>query len=208
MSQISKRVGLRTIYTNHSCRATTVTTLDDAEIPSRHIMTVTGHNSEQSLKTYAGKTNQKIKKTMSEKIGDKIREKPGAGKTVTKKRKCYDDNFDNFDIDLSSDEEETVGTEPVVERNVLTEITPNIDNNCNLELLTSSQEATLISEISNDDGFDDILKTMDIPQTQVVKTQKSQVQVRSQTNHRNQFPMPVMYNCSNVTINFNILPQN
>lgn len=62
MSEISKVVKLSKIYTNHSCRATTVHVLDEANVPSRHIMTVTGHRSETSLKTYSGKTCDKTKK--------------------------------------------------------------------------------------------------------------------------------------------------
>lgn len=42
MQTISKLSGISTIYTNHSCRATTVSVLDAAQIPSRHIMSVTG----------------------------------------------------------------------------------------------------------------------------------------------------------------------
>lgn len=39
MNKISNNSGLNTIYTSHSCRATTVHVLDSAHIPSRHIMT-------------------------------------------------------------------------------------------------------------------------------------------------------------------------
>ncbi|CAG2232416.1 unnamed protein product [Mytilus edulis] len=56
MNEISKAANLSREYTNHSCRATTVHILDEAQIPSRHIMSVTGHKSEASLKTYSGKT--------------------------------------------------------------------------------------------------------------------------------------------------------
>lgn len=75
MQTISKISGISTIYTNHSCRATTVSVLDAAQIPSRHIMSVTGHKAESSLKTYSGRTDEKTKKIMSEKISEKIREK-------------------------------------------------------------------------------------------------------------------------------------
>ncbi|VDH93435.1 Hypothetical predicted protein, partial [Mytilus galloprovincialis] len=53
MNEISKAANLSREYTNHSCRATTVHILDEAQIPSRHIMSVTGHKSEASLKTYS-----------------------------------------------------------------------------------------------------------------------------------------------------------
>ena len=50
MGQISREFSLSTTYTNNSLRATTVHALDAAEFPGRHIMTVTGHTSETSLK--------------------------------------------------------------------------------------------------------------------------------------------------------------
>ncbi|CAC5364615.1 unnamed protein product [Mytilus coruscus] len=49
MNEISKMASLSQVYTNHSCRATTVHLLDEVDIPSRHIVTVTGHKSETSL---------------------------------------------------------------------------------------------------------------------------------------------------------------
>lgn len=82
MSEISKKTGLRIIYTNHSCRVTIVHVLDAAQIPSRHIMTVTGHKSESSLKTYSGITDENTKQIMSEKISERIRWKyENEGKT-------------------------------------------------------------------------------------------------------------------------------
>ncbi|CAG2211446.1 unnamed protein product [Mytilus edulis] len=56
MNEISKAANLSREYTNHSCRATTVLILDEAQIPSRHIMSVTGHKPEAYLKTCSGKT--------------------------------------------------------------------------------------------------------------------------------------------------------
>ncbi|CAC5364871.1 unnamed protein product [Mytilus coruscus] len=56
MNEISKAANLSREYTNHSYRATTVHILDETQIPSRTIMSVTGHKSEASLKTYSGKT--------------------------------------------------------------------------------------------------------------------------------------------------------
>jgi hypothetical protein len=71
MSEFSKVAGLSKLYTNHSGRATTVHVLDEDDVPSRHIMNVTGHKSESSLKTYSGKTCEKTKKRMSELISEK-----------------------------------------------------------------------------------------------------------------------------------------
>ena len=66
MGQISREFSLSKTYTNHSLRATTVHVLDAAQFPGRHIMTVTGHKSETSLKTYTGYTTEKTKQMMSD----------------------------------------------------------------------------------------------------------------------------------------------
>jgi hypothetical protein len=52
MKEISVGAELSKIYTNHSVRATAITMLSDASIPARHIMTISGHNNEQSLASY------------------------------------------------------------------------------------------------------------------------------------------------------------
>lgn len=70
MKNLSESAGLSRIYTNHSLRATTVHVLDSARIPSRHIMSVTGHKSESSLKTYSGQTDKHTKKLMSKKLSE------------------------------------------------------------------------------------------------------------------------------------------
>jgi hypothetical protein len=49
MTEISRAANLSKEYTNHSCRATTVHVLDEAEFPSRHIMSITGHKSIVSI---------------------------------------------------------------------------------------------------------------------------------------------------------------
>ena len=59
MNEISKAANLLREYTNHSCRATTVLILDEAQIPSRHNMSVTGHKPQAYLKTCSGKTCEK-----------------------------------------------------------------------------------------------------------------------------------------------------
>ena len=65
--QITEAAGCCGKYSNHSLRATTVTTLNDAGFESRDIMTVTGHKSESSLKHYA-RTSAQTKKEMSNKL--------------------------------------------------------------------------------------------------------------------------------------------
>ncbi|KAJ8044890.1 hypothetical protein HOLleu_07776 [Holothuria leucospilota] len=73
MRKISEKAGCSQKYTNHSFRATTCTVLDEAGIPSRHIMSVTGHRSESSLKHYSRTSDQK-KKLMSKELANQMNE--------------------------------------------------------------------------------------------------------------------------------------
>ena len=52
MKEISLGAGLSRIYTNHSVRATAITIWSDAEVPARHIMSISGHSNEQSIASY------------------------------------------------------------------------------------------------------------------------------------------------------------
>ena len=64
MKKISEAAGCSKLYTNHSLRATSITILDQAGYSSRHIMSVSGHRTESSIKNYA-RTSDQHKKDMS-----------------------------------------------------------------------------------------------------------------------------------------------
>ena len=53
MKTISSDAGLSQIYTNHCIRATCITTLDNNGFEARHIMSITGHKSETSIRAYS-----------------------------------------------------------------------------------------------------------------------------------------------------------
>ena len=65
MKEISKLANLSKEYTNHSIRATSVTILDESGFEARHIMSVSGHRSESSIRSYTSKTTDGIKHAMS-----------------------------------------------------------------------------------------------------------------------------------------------
>ena len=65
MKNISREAKLSKCYTNHSIRATAVTILDKSGFEARHIMAVSGHKNEASIRSYS-KTDICTKKKMSE----------------------------------------------------------------------------------------------------------------------------------------------
>ena len=70
MSNISKAAKLSRIYSNHCIRATCITVLNDSGFEGRHIVTVSGHRSEESIKNYCSDTSDKQKRDMSKSISE------------------------------------------------------------------------------------------------------------------------------------------
>ena len=64
------RAGIIPHLTNHLIRATTVTVLSAANIESRHIKAITGHQSEASIQSYCDTPTFEQFKTMSNKLGE------------------------------------------------------------------------------------------------------------------------------------------
>lgn len=71
MKNISKQANLSRLYTNHSIRATSVTILDKSGFEARHIMAVSGHKNEASIRSYS-KTDISTKRRMSETLSAEL----------------------------------------------------------------------------------------------------------------------------------------
>lgn len=65
MSDISKSSGLRKWYTPHCLRATAIQAMNDSGFESRHIMFMSGHRSEASLKSYSRNPSSDQKRALS-----------------------------------------------------------------------------------------------------------------------------------------------
>ena len=65
MKEISLGAGLSQMYTNHSVQATTITLCSSNYIPSRHIMSISGHANEQSISSYNSRPSVKQLKNCS-----------------------------------------------------------------------------------------------------------------------------------------------
>ena len=68
MPQISKHGGLSQRFTNHCVRATMITTLSHVGFEARHIMTISGHKNESSIRSYCSDTTAEQKRQMSDAI--------------------------------------------------------------------------------------------------------------------------------------------
>ncbi|CAC5398751.1 unnamed protein product [Mytilus coruscus] len=189
MNEISKMASLSLLYTNHSCRATTVHLLDGADIPSRHIMTVTGHKSETFLKTYSGKTCEKNKRHMSEIISSK----------TCGKKSC----ISNIDFPCLSQSTITVEGE---ENHEHIPVDLN-DANFELELLSNSQSETVMKDISPNDQCDEILTEIgngaSKRNTNIMKPETLMPNPICLKEPHPDMKMPFLINCSNVTVNIN-----
>lgn len=70
MSEISKAAGLSKIYTNHSIRATCVTTLREKGVAPTDIMAVTGHRNVASIESYSRGPSAEMRAKMSHKLAE------------------------------------------------------------------------------------------------------------------------------------------
>ncbi|XP_062607914.1 uncharacterized protein LOC134269726 [Saccostrea cucullata] len=139
MKRICVSAGINVLYTNHSCRATTVSVLDSANIPSRHIMSVTGHKAESSLKTYSGKTNENTKKVMSQIISGKISGRK-ATETVTSPSPMQDYSL----LPLSNSQEEVLMKDLFDESDGIDDILRSIEFEQNVQVQKTQVNTTLV----------------------------------------------------------------
>ena len=72
MKELSQNEELSNIYTNHCICASIVSTLDEEGYEARHIMHVTSHKSEESLKSYGAKCPQKKKAAIFDTLAQKV----------------------------------------------------------------------------------------------------------------------------------------
>ena len=67
MKQISIEAKLSIVYTNHCIRATSISILDSCGFEARHIMSISGHRSESSIRSYS-RTDLQTKRKMSDNL--------------------------------------------------------------------------------------------------------------------------------------------
>ncbi len=75
MKKLSIKLELSDHYTNHCIRATCMQTLDDAGLKACHIISLSSHKSESTVKKYATKCPEQKKCQMSEALNEKLHKK-------------------------------------------------------------------------------------------------------------------------------------
>ena len=105
MKNISTDAGLSQLYTNHSIRATCITVLDSAGNEARHIMSVSGHRSEASIRSYS-KTDMAMKRKMCNILSSTIASPPGNKyqKVVEDEADITDEEFSNIDFNIKQNQ--------------------------------------------------------------------------------------------------------
>ena len=76
MKLLSERTKLSRVYTNHCICASVVSKLDAEGFKARHIMVVSSHKSENSIKTYASKCPKNKKKEMFDALAQPFTDPP------------------------------------------------------------------------------------------------------------------------------------
>ena len=173
-------------YSNHSIRATVITSLNESGYEARHIIAITGHKSETTVKQYAKKCPEKKKREMSECLAVKL---------DTKKAKLEGkvDKIVNMPFRVHS---KTAAT-------MVTPLTNNSQDNMTSALGNQNLQLLLFDDTDDDlllkvlDKFD---KENPLTNTQLVQNIISSCQTQAM--------LPQMYfPNSTVTINYNFAPK-
>jgi len=105
MSNISKAAKLSKIYTNHCVRATCITVLSESGFEARHIVIISGHRNEQSVRNYVRDTSTAQKRDMSVSISS-FTEQSDVNNSSTSSNQTKDDDQHNgsFDNEISDND--------------------------------------------------------------------------------------------------------
>ena len=195
---ISKSVNLEEEYSNHSIRATVISTLDYAGFEARHIIQLSSHKSEATAKEYARKCPDNKKKEMFQSLSNVMDIQPKcvkrqASSTVAvppKIPKLQDvkENLPNFDLQELEDYD-------TIDDAVLADLI--------LDFPTESNAAP--SALQKNTGSTSMMINATAPATMVHSNQNHQI--NTQFNTINQIPFgripPMYFPNSNVTISYN-----
>ena len=188
---LSKHVRLDGDYTNHSIRSTVITTLDTAGYEARHIMAISSHKSEATIKEYSCKCLENKWKQMYDMLTTAMypnkKSKPSA--TATHLEHTNDDETDhNINLQTLSfnqiDDFNTIDDDML--NDLLTDMpfdTENMDPNIQAVVIQNQPNA--------------------IPTTQMQTQSTVNNQINTVNNQHYPHIPQMVFNNSSVTINYN-----
>ena len=186
---ICKNIKLDGDYTNHSIRATVIETLDNAGFEARHIIKLTSHKSELTVKEYARKCPENKRKAMFQSLSKAMDTTPKRQRSIPSEAPSKPPEINNIVNDLPNFELNALEDLDTIDDKILQEIMIEFEANSNKQN----------SENKNPNVVAPLVPTCN--------TQVNQQQIDTQINTINQMPlqrMPAMYfPNSNVTINYN-----
>ena len=160
--------------TNHCIRSTCITVLDNNGFEAHHIMCVSGHKREESIKLYASRVPFAKKREMSNALSSVV---------VPKKQKI-----------------ETI-SKPTGDENVINESENSNMSFRDLLELSQEEESALLKELLSDEPFSNEVQNVNPQPLNVTNTIQNVSTVRP--SNQQVVPKMVFQN-SNITINFNI----
>ena len=193
---LGKSVALSQEYTNHSIRATVITTLDEAGFEARHIITLSSHKSEATIKEYSTKCPENKKREMFESLSNAIKPKSKKAKTNPPATATLSKDPEEIQSDIS-----------------IQDVKENLPNFTLDPLLYDTIDDAVLADLINEmplppDNSDQMTHQTNTDNTSVAvvtTTSTSHSQVINYNNPMQNFPkLPNMYfPHSNVTINYN-----
>lgn len=116
MKTISMKAELSTLYTNHCIRVTCITSFDQRGIEARHIMSVSGHKSETSIKSYSRCVSETKKQEMFNVLSSVVYSSPKLGPegpVVVSTNACTN-SLESLLLNLDNCEFKTVSTKQLL----------------------------------------------------------------------------------------------
>ena len=184
-------------YTNHSIRSTVITTLDKAGFEARHIIKLSSHKSETTIKEYSTRCPENKRKAMFDSLTNaiqpknkKIKQKPEIATSTVTKNQTPDLQLNDVKLDLPTFELQEIADFDTIDDELLVQMMTDHDKENTNDNINNNNNQTNPGEVA-------------IQNQNVVQPPQINTQVINQ-NMLPQFRMPAMYfPNSNVTINYN-----
>ena len=178
------------LYTNHSIRATCIGTLDNSGFEGRHIMAISSHKNESTIKTYSTKCPESKKHQMYQALNESVIPKKKFKPEATAQKPLETINVNQVQDIVAVDQNQNFN------QNITKNSTEDQDLPPNFQLFPFENEET------DDFLLEYLKKNPDENTNQEVTTTKTVT-----TNLNNMTTMPIIpkmyFPNSNVTINYN-----